>query len=103
MALSKTAVEKVVLFFFARRGMLPVGTTAANWRTVTMAQFQFDDPPINNEPHFVKKKISQELQTMFNDIGIGVSSPLPVLKRPTATLGELTSTLHESQTDLTAL
>ncbi|MGD9789004.1 MAG: hypothetical protein AB7Q00_08050 [Phycisphaerales bacterium] len=103
MAYSKDAVEKITLMFFARRGMLPVGTTAANWRSVTMKSFQFDDPPITNDPHFVKRKIAQELQTMFGEVGMEVRSPLGILKGATKTLGDLVDFLYANKAEVKPL
>ncbi len=103
MAYSKESVGKIVLMFFARRGMLPVGTTAANWRDIKMKEFQFDDPPISTDAHFVKRKIAQEMMTLFADIGLQIASPLATLKGATNTMRDLVDFVFSNKQEVKAL
>jgi hypothetical protein len=52
--LSLRACRGLVFRYFLREGWLPPGTTAATWKTVTMGDLAFDDPPLPSEPHFQK-------------------------------------------------
>lgn len=98
--LTKKQVDTAVLWYFAIRGRFPSGTTKQTWKAVTMAQMEFDDPPLVADPHFEKKKISNELNAIFNGIGIKVNSSLPILKAATKTMADLSENLHGSQQEM---
>jgi hypothetical protein len=90
--MAKTPValcESIVSNYFLHEGWLPKGSDPAEWRTVTFGEMDIDDPPLAADPHFQKTKIAVALQYAFSLVGGKLSSPLAMLKKSTATLGDL--------------
>ncbi len=96
MKLSKANVRTLVLWFFIDKGKFPPGTTMQNWQSRTMAEMQFDDPPLPAEPHYEKAKLALLLQAHFNDIGLTLTSPLALMKAKTKTMKDLWEFCYEN-------
>ncbi len=100
MKLSSTQVKNVVASFFLFHGKFPPGTNSSNWQDVLMGDMQFDDPPLEGDPHFEKKKLSVQLQQSFNTLGASLKSPLSVLKKTSRRMRDLVKFCDENQGDL---
>lgn len=87
--LTQQQCDRVTLRYFLLNGWLPQGTNDTNWKSVTMGQMGFDDPPLPSKPHLQKQRIALDLQDMFFMAGAKLKSPLARLRDNTETLGGL--------------
>ena len=81
--------RSIVKNYFLHEGWLPRGTAVEEWKAVTFEQMDIDDPPVEVDPHFQKKKIAVALQHAFQLAGGSLASPLAELKKPASSLGDL--------------
>lgn len=89
MAISQRQCRSLIYRYLLNEGWLPRGTTTSSWRDVTLAEIDFDDPPLENDPHFQKKRVALDLQNLFFVLGSDLASPLGQLKRGESTLVDL--------------
>jgi hypothetical protein len=100
MNLNKQQVENLILSFFIFHGKFPPGTTATNWKQTKMSDMQFDDPPLPGNPDFEKQKLAVLLQQQFNQLGLGMISPLDILKDGAKTMQGLADFCFKNQSVL---
>ncbi|HZN97558.1 MAG TPA: hypothetical protein VFB61_07515 [Gemmatimonadales bacterium] len=84
-----TQCRSLVYRYFLVEGWLPRGTTAQNWRDLTIRRMQIDDPPLPSDQDLQKRRIALDLQNLFFVLGGELESPIDQLRDGTLTLGEL--------------
>lgn len=81
--------RSLVYRYFLVEGWLPRGTTADNWRDVTVRRMQIDDPPLPSDQDLQKRRIALDLQNLFFVLGSETESPIEQLRDGTVTLAGL--------------
>jgi hypothetical protein len=97
--LNQKQTRGLIYRYFLNDGWLPAGTTVHNWTDVTMGDMEFDDPALPSDPHIQKKRVSLDLQSLFQVLGSSINSPLAELKKKTLTLGDFAAACWASQED----
>jgi hypothetical protein len=88
-ALTATQCRSLVYRYFLIEALLPRGTTAQNWRDITLRRLQIDDPPLPSDQDLQKRRIALDLQNLFFVLGSETESPIDQLRDGTLTLAEL--------------
>lgn len=92
-----TQCRSLIYRYFLVEGWLPRGTTAGNWRDVTMRRLQIDDPPLPSDQDLQKRRIALDLQNLFFVLGGELESPVAQLRDGTVTLNQLAQWCHAHQ------
>ncbi len=94
--LNQAQCENLIFQFFLHKNFLPPGTDNTNWGDVTIKGLALDDPPLDNDPNFHKRKVSLELQSFASILGGQLKSPIDFLKKPEKTLMEFATWCSEN-------
>ncbi|HEX5963168.1 MAG TPA: hypothetical protein VFY42_05555 [Gemmatimonadales bacterium] len=92
-----TQCRSLIFRYLLVEGWLPRGTTAANWRDVTIRRLQIDDPPLPSDQDLQKRRISLDLQNLFFVLGGELESPIDQLRDGALTLNQLAQWCHGHQ------
>ena len=86
--LSLKACRGLTYRYMLREGWLPPGTAPNAWSSVTIAELLIDDPPLPGDPHFQKRRVALDLQSLYYALGGTLTDPFAQLKQGALTLGE---------------
>lgn len=95
--LNRVQCENVVYRYFLREGWLPPGTTTRTWREVKVSDLGMDDPPLPSDRNLQKRRVSLDLQDLFEMLGGSIGSPLSQLKKKNLKLVEFARWCFENQ------
>ena len=98
--LPKKVIRGIIFKFFRDRSLWPPGTNSDNWKRVMIGDFNIDNPPLHNDPHFEARKLSIELQLAFLNVDAELKRPLSVMKSKTKTVADLITYCHTNHKTL---
>lgn len=95
MALTKKQFRNFTALFWLHQGRLPAGTNNSNFDQVTMADLDFDDPPVPGALEL--EKYTKLMEYDLNKLGVAVPGIRDVLANNAKTMADLYEHCYDNQ------